>query len=97
MMNERIRELAEQATKGADWKPGLGNPHVQDYMEKFAELIVNECLQYLESEIDRRAEYRDSLEEWDNNRKEDVDLSIEKCYDNIEGLKQLFGVNDDTA
>jgi hypothetical protein len=40
-MNERIRELAEQAfTITTDGKIG----HVNDYMvEKFAELIVREC------------------------------------------------------
>ena len=42
-MNERIKELAFAATDGSNWKPGLGNPQVQEYMEKFAELIVREC------------------------------------------------------
>jgi hypothetical protein len=41
-MNERIRELAEQATKKYD---RLGNeiPFAQPDLEKFAELIVREC------------------------------------------------------
>ena len=43
-MNERIKELAFAATNSSNWKPGLGNPQVQEYMEKFAELIVRECL-----------------------------------------------------
>ena len=43
-MNERIRELAEQATKKYD---RLGNeiPFAQPDLEKFAELIVKECAQ----------------------------------------------------
>jgi hypothetical protein len=41
-MNERIRELAEQATKKYD---RLGNeiPFAQPDLEKFAELIIREC------------------------------------------------------
>jgi hypothetical protein len=43
-MNERIRELAEQATKKYD---RLGNeiPFAQPDLEKFAELIIRECAQ----------------------------------------------------
>jgi len=43
-MNERIRLLAEQATKKYD---RLGNeiPFAQPDLEKFAELIVRECAQ----------------------------------------------------
>ena len=46
-MNERIRELAEQATKKYD---RLGNeiPFAQPDLEKFAELIVAEMLQTCE-------------------------------------------------
>ena len=46
-MNERIRELAEQAEQSVKW----GDPHNYDdynrafdeWQEKFAELIVREC------------------------------------------------------
>jgi len=42
-MNERIRELAEQATKKYD---RLGNeiPFAQPDLEKFAQLIVRDCM-----------------------------------------------------
>ena len=40
-MNERIRELADQATRKAMWP---GDPDVGELnAEKFAELIVREC------------------------------------------------------
>ena len=52
-MNERIKELAFAATEGSNWKPGLGNPQIQEYMEKFAELIVRECV-----EICKKQEYK---------------------------------------
>jgi hypothetical protein len=42
-MNERIRELAEQAEQWADNQNFYASDY-QDYMmEKFAELIVREC------------------------------------------------------
>jgi hypothetical protein len=44
-MNERIRELAEQATRKAMWP---GDPDAGELnAEKFAELIVRECAQVL--------------------------------------------------
>ena len=45
-MNERIRELAEQAKCYADENSAhyLQNPHwIETFEEKFAELIVREC------------------------------------------------------
>jgi len=47
-MNERIRQLAEQATKKYD---RLGNeiPFAQPDLEKFAELIVEECVELCET------------------------------------------------
>ena len=53
-MNERIRELAEQAEiyageqidEGADY-----NQYPRYYTEKFAELIVQECAQVSEDDI----------------------------------------------
>lgn len=57
-MNERIKELAEQAEQAVSW----GNPNNYDdynrafdeWQEKFAELIVKECLVNCQSEMDKR-------------------------------------------
>ena len=44
-MNERIRELAEQAGYGRDrWNT---TEQFEQFMEKFAELIVRECAERL--------------------------------------------------
>lgn len=54
-MNERIRELAEQARKYVADAIELGFPQdqVDDIRdEKFAELIVKECCQAFETEVD---------------------------------------------
>ena len=53
-MNERIRELADKATiRGEEYLPGNdGHPTPTTYFdkEKFAELIVRECLHIVDDE-----------------------------------------------
>jgi hypothetical protein len=49
-MNERIKELAHQADfinkrhNGDDWRWGWIDPELAEKLEKFAELIVRECM-----------------------------------------------------
>ena len=47
-MNERIRELAEQAWDATAVSPQFGHPI--SFAEKFSELIVRECAQKLEND-----------------------------------------------
>lgn len=47
-MNERIKELAERATRKYD-RLGCEIPFAQPDLEKFAELIVRECDLYARS------------------------------------------------
>jgi hypothetical protein len=55
IMNQRIRELREQATRTAMWP---GDPDAGELdAEKFAELIVRECLKIVEPT-------EDSGDEW---------------------------------
>ena len=51
-MNERIKELAEQA--GYTPLPGFdfANDIQELFIKKFAELIVRECAEYAEHELD---------------------------------------------
>ena len=55
-MNERIKELAEQADEYADYKlqmPGEYDPDWHDVRdEKFAELIVRECIDVVQRTVD---------------------------------------------
>ncbi len=48
-MNERIKELAEQAEDYADGIVDQGGEFHESYTQKLAELIVKECGQYLNS------------------------------------------------
>ena len=57
-MNEQIRELAEQA--GAGWDHKYHWYVRSETMQKFAELIVRECVEVCNSVAKDRASYRDS-------------------------------------
>ena len=51
-MNERIKELAEQAKEFSHW---TNDGHIANYRinpEKFAQLIVRECIDILDDEND---------------------------------------------
>jgi len=72
-MNERIRELAEQAEKYALDNVGKGHYGIEDLiyqfqfvdtkMAKFAELIVAECANFVDSheQIDKYGEAQDTV------------------------------------
>ena len=49
-MNERIRQLAEQAEDWADNQNFYESDYRDYLMEKFAELIVRECAKTIESQ-----------------------------------------------
>lgn len=46
-MNERIKELAKEAQQYAEWTTPQGLEWFKPFQEKFAELIVQECLNVL--------------------------------------------------
>lgn len=43
-MNERIRELAEQASKQSPDGYPVTIPYSDDFVKKFAELVIKECV-----------------------------------------------------
>lgn len=90
MMNERIQKLLIEAHKQTNG--GIYNGHLSEWTEKFAELIIQECENYILSEVERLVKYQNSLSEDELNQKDDVEICIEKCYDNILGIRQHFGV-----
>jgi predicted Zn-dependent protease len=95
-MNERFRELAQLAVADAAkycQRPfDLAREENETFAMSFAELMVREFEQYLNTEIDRLNQYRNSLPESLVDRRSDVDICIEECYDNIQGIRQHFGV-----
>ena len=96
-MNNRIEELAEQAAYATRnqhnnpyWRMQDEIPEDATWRQRFAELIAGECNELINKEINRLCEYQKSLPEWDENRREDCDLVIEKCLDISESIKQHF-------
>lgn len=95
-MNERIRELAEQADNLADKELQMPGEYHPDWHEvrdkKFVQLIVRECCQYLNKEAERL--YALSASEHRPNFQEDFEICAEKCLDNIQGLKDHFRIKE---
>jgi len=79
-MNERIKELAEQAEIYADYYAALSDTKEKEiFTEKFAELIVRECIGIVENLSPGYKDYRDQIE----------DAFRRDC---VEEIKQSFGV-----
>jgi hypothetical protein len=88
-MNERIKELALEAGKYADETQPRGS-YTRDgmwlyaYNEKFAELIVRECVQVCEPILDEPYE---DMTEFGKGLVEGQDVAIER-------IKEHFGVEE---
>lgn len=84
-MNERIRELAEQAGMGP-W--GVGNDdNVSEIVEKFAELLIKECISIVEEQKECLCEEQ---QYWS-----DHDYGYEMAVNDASmGIKQFFGVEE---
>jgi ABC-type Na+ transport system ATPase subunit NatA len=86
-MNELIAKLYDQALvleSNGDYVAGELDP------VKFAELIVQECVNVLREESERL--YKLSAEEKDELFASNFEICAEKCVDNVEALKEHFGV-----
>jgi hypothetical protein len=90
-MNERIKQLAEQA--GSTHKQSLGvYQFFPDELQEFADSIVRECATLLFNESERLYAYSS---ECDNMRHSDeAELCAEKCVDLIAMIEQHFGVEE---
>ena len=85
-MNERIKQLAEQAGIPSLWTVGTdkqGNP----ILEKFAELIVRECI----SIVDEQKECLHEEQKYWHDRDYGYALAVD---DASKGIKQFFGVEE---
>lgn len=76
-MNERIQELLIEAHKQTNG--GIYNGHLSEWTEKFAELIVEECIGIVENLSPGYADYRNQIE----------DAFRRDC---VEKVKEHFGV-----
>lgn len=83
-MNKRIKELAQQADEGytGDSKDDMGASLVgNDAIEKFAELIVRECVNYInERTLDWDAELRWIFNDGSGDMAVDVDDLLNRHF-----------------
>ena len=97
-MNERIKELAEQAKFAMNVSNDPNSPPSwwaaghNDTFEKFAELIVKECANVLRAESERL--YKLSAEEKDELFASNFEICAEKCVDNEVAIREHFGVEE---
>ena len=85
-MNKRILELADQATIQEDSHGAFGEPTVNEYvdLEKFAELIIQECIKELEA-----------TQVCDPYTGEQFNYYNDVLADGIANIKEHFGVNNE--
>ena len=85
-MNERIEQLAEQCWVHTN-KPlfGAKSPHWEFDRQKFAELIVRECIAIVEPSSYRRA--------YPENYRGGIDC-LDTLDDRVEKIKEHFGVEE---
>jgi hypothetical protein len=63
-MNDRIKELWEESTVSMWPRPGKFTAGEYDYhLEKFAELIVRECIFVMKSTVDESIDFERKLDE----------------------------------
>lgn len=97
-MNERIKELADKVAnimpagvyniKYDSGKSGV--EFTEDALEKFAELIIKDCIQLLFAESERLYTYSSECD--DMHDSDEAELCAEKCMDNIQMIEEHFGV-----
>ncbi len=83
-MNQRIKQLVEQALKHPDTDNDGLTVFDNDELEKFAELIVRECIQVCEPILDEPYE---DMTEFGKGLVEGQDVAIER-------IKEHFGVKE---
>jgi hypothetical protein len=90
-MNERIRELAEQAkAESSEWlgsKPATTITY--DELEKFALLIVQECI-----DCTKATSYDTRMEEYTRESREYSRGYVHGCIDAIVEMRGRFGIEE---
>ena len=89
-MNERIKELAEQAGLGIIFH--LEEMGVEGEIElwKFAELIIAECTGVLFDESEKLSALYSDEDNWQS--AEEYEIRSDQCVDNIALIEEHFGV-----
>jgi hypothetical protein len=92
-MNQRIQELLIEAHKQTDG--GIYNGHLSVWTEKFAQLIVRECIEQLVMEGDDWEQFsRNPPEGQENNASAALFAAYRLKEDAVSRLEEHFGVEE---
>jgi hypothetical protein len=91
-VNELILKLAKESGISFGGHPMNSLNVYPSELQKFAELIIEECADLLREESERL--YKLSAEEKDELFVSNFEICAEKCVDNVEALKEHFGVKE---
>ena len=91
-MNERIRQLSNQAYDELVNQTGNIVVVDEDFQQRFAELIVNECSQLLFDESERLFGLYSEEANWQS--AEEYEVQANQCMDNISLIEKHFGVEE---
>ena len=86
-MNERIKELSKQAWESISVQDALDDEAFDQFDQKFAELIVKECVQTLIDNMPERYTNEASEEDWDKG----YDRAMKDC---VHHIQEHFGVEE---
>lgn len=87
-MNERIKQLAKDAE--LDWHKHWSDDE-SNRLEKFAELIVRECVQTLINKTPVRYINESTEEDWEEDWDEGYDRAMKDC---VHHIQEHFGVRE---
>jgi predicted FMN-binding regulatory protein PaiB len=94
-MNERIKELMRQACKESIRPESVLEDVPQDVLEKFAELIVRECIEQLVMEGDAWEQFSRNLPQGqENNASAALFAAYRLKEDAVARLEEHFGVEE---
>ena len=94
-MNERIRELAEQASHQSPAGYPVTIPYSKDFAEKFAELIVKECCSKLKEMGEGWHEFaRNPPDGQAHNASGALFAAYRLKEDAVDEIKEHFGVEE---
>jgi len=83
-MNSKINLLIK------DFNDKIGIQWTEQDKLEFAEMVVQNCIQYLNDEVYRLPKTKNALPEWDEEFRSHIDICIDKCNDNIQEITELF-------
>ena len=87
-MNKRIKDLANRSGfQDGVWAPSVTAIHIEAELDRFARLIVKECLESIKVWRDAKSDDMDKMPYWQGYKS--------GCDDSIVEIQQRFGISNE--